>query len=268
MNAADVPDTKQARLRIGLIALIVFALAITSRDLLFQLQGIKDAYDGLPETLRRLEQPVRWAVFCLVGLGIAHRTVPWKAPRELGMDAPFGLAIAVSFVACSPMLIGLAIPGRINPEFTLSGALFGAAIYPFAEEFLFRGYAFHQLHRRAGLNLWIAALIVGVAFGVAHLGNASVKELPLSGEIGTVAIISIGGVLYAWLFARWKDNLWVPFGMHALMNLWWDLFDVSETALGGWYSNVLRVLTVVLIIVFTIYRDRLPGLARYVESSD
>jgi membrane protease YdiL (CAAX protease family) len=166
------------------------------------------------------------------------------------------------------MLIGLAIPGRINPEFTLGGALFGAAIYPFAEEFLFRGYAFHQLHRRAGLNLWIAALIVGIAFGVAHLGSASVKELPLAGEIATVAIISIGGILYAWLFARWNDNLWVPFGMHALMNLWWDLFDVSATALGGWYSNVLRLLTVILIIVLTIYRDRLPGLARCAKAGD
>ena len=47
------------------------------------------------------------------------------------------------------------------------------------------------------MNLWVAAGLVGLVFGLLHLGNASVKDLPLSGEIGTVAIISIGGVLYA-----------------------------------------------------------------------
>ena len=37
-----------------------------------------------------------------------------------------------------------------------------------------------------------------------------------------------------------------------------DVFSVAESPLGGWFPNVMRLLTVILIIVLTIYRDRLP----------
>ena len=83
------------------------------------------------------------------------------------------------------------------------------------------------------------------------------QRLPLSGEIGVVAIIGVGGVFYAWLFVRWEDNLWVPFGMHMFMNLWWEVFAVDETALGTWFANILRLLTVVLAIVLTVYGKRI-----------
>jgi membrane protease YdiL (CAAX protease family) len=99
-------------------------------------------------------------------------------------------------------------------------------------------------------------------FGVVHLGQASVQQLPLAGELGTVAIVSLGGILFAWLYARWGDNLWVPFGAHAFMNLWWSVFDLAESPLGGWLPNVLRGLSVVLLIVLTLKRDWVEAVAR------
>jgi hypothetical protein len=40
------------------------------------------------------------------------------------------------------------------------------------------------------------------------------------------------------------------------MNLWWEVFGVADTALGGWIANGARLLTVVAAILITIYKDR------------
>jgi membrane protease YdiL (CAAX protease family) len=136
--------------------------------------------------------------------------------------------------------------------------LFLAGVWPLAEEIVFRGYAVGQLVRNAGLALWPAAILSGAVFGLLHLGQASIRRLPLEGEIATVLIISLGGILFAWLFVRWDFNLWVPFGLHAFMNLWWEVFDVADSPLGGWGANVARLLTVVLAICLTLQRDRIP----------
>jgi hypothetical protein len=59
-------------------------------------------------------------------------------------------------------------------------------------------------------------------------------------------------VWFAWLFIEWNDNLWLPVGMHFLMNFYWDLFNVSDTAIGGFMLNLPRVLTIALSVIFTI----------------
>jgi hypothetical protein len=40
------------------------------------------------------------------------------------------------------------------------------------------------------------------------------------------------------------------------MNLWWEVFGVADTALGGWIANVARLFTVVIAILLTVYKDR------------
>jgi hypothetical protein len=56
---------------------------------------------------------------------------------------------------------------------------------------------------------------------------------------------------------RWQDNFWPVFGLHALMNLWWEVFAVDDTALGGWLANAARLATVVVGVLLTIYKDRI-----------
>ena len=41
------------------------------------------------------------------------------------------------------------------------------------------------------------------------------------------------------------------------MNLWWEIFAVDGTALGGWLANGARLLTVFLAVMLTIYKDRI-----------
>jgi hypothetical protein len=55
---------------------------------------------------------------------------------------------------------------------------------------------------------------------------------------------------------RWQYNLWIVFGLHSLMNLWWELFGIDDSALGGWIANGARLLTVTIAILLTIFKDR------------
>lgn len=40
------------------------------------------------------------------------------------------------------------------------------------------------------------------------------------------------------------------------MNLWWEVFAVDDTALGGWLANGARLATVVIAVLLTIYKDK------------
>jgi len=47
------------------------------------------------------------------------------------------------------------------------------------------------------------------------------------------------------------------------MNFWWELFAIDDTALGGWYANGVRLATIALGVLLTVFKDRLwPRLAR------
>ena len=65
----------------------------------------------------------------------------------------------------------------------VAAAVFVCVIAPIAEEFFFRGFLFGCLRRWrvrvAGYDLgpWIASLIVGILFGLAHTGSASAQYL-------------------------------------------------------------------------------------------
>ena len=196
-----------------------------------------------------------------------HRLTPWRGLRELGLCAPAHVGLVFGLLATLPMLLPCLIWGRLAEEIVAGDLVFGAAIWPLGEEILFRGYTFRQLHRRAGWNLWAAAIVTGVVFGAAHLANASVRGMDLGDQMGTVALISVGGILFAWIFARWEDNLWVPWALHGFMNLWWGVFELANDPLGGWGPNAMRVLTVVLAVVLTIYRKRVLALLRLAPGS-
>ncbi len=72
-------------------------------------------------------------------------------------------------------------------------------------------------------------------------------------------------MLFAWLFQRWDYNLWVPFSLHALMNLTFQLFEVGETALAGWFPFALQAAVLVLAVLLTLWRRRIPLLRGGVE---
>jgi membrane protease YdiL (CAAX protease family) len=120
-----------------------------------------------------------------------------------------------------------------------------AAFYPFTEEVMSRGFAFRLLYVRERWPWWMAAAIVALVTGAVHVEKSqSVLEV-----LGLFAYTGIGGGITCWLLARW-GSLWFPFGVHMFGNLWWEVFSVSRTALGGWFAfaaQAAMILTAILI---------------------
>lgn len=192
-------------------------------------------------------------VLCFFGVSLAHRFGFKRSARELGLRAPVRRALLFSFIATLPMLLAFAFTSGINPNMTFLTVGVGCIVAPFAEEILFRSFMFRQLYRRARLGFWPSALIPSVLFSLGHLYQSDDPwEL-----IGISAITGLGSLFFCWVFTRWQDNLWAIFGLHSLMNLWWEVFAVDDTALGGWLANAARFLVIGLVIVMTIYKDRI-----------
>jgi uncharacterized protein len=210
--------------------------------------------------LRRILQGWIWVgvanlfqlMICVSAIVTAHAVTLEKALGELGLRAPIGRAAAFSFVAASPMLLAFVATSSINAKMSALSVGVGCFIAPFAEEVLFRGYMFGQLYRRARWGFWLSALIPSALFALGHAYQASgFWEL-----VGIFAVTGLGSLLGCWVYLRWQFNLWAVFGLHCLMNLWWEVFGVADTALGGWIANAARLLTITAAILLTIYRGR------------
>ena len=96
----------------------------------------------------------------------------------------------------------------------VAAAVFVCVIAPIAEEFFFRGFLFGCLRRWrvrvAGYDLgpWIASLIVGILFGLAHTGSASAQYLVPLGFLGFVLCL-----------VRWRTRSLYPcIALHAFNN--------------------------------------------------
>lgn len=190
---------------------------------------------------------------CFFGVAVAHRFGFKRSARELGLRAPIKRALVFSFLASLPMLIAFALTSSVNPKMTFLTVGVGCFLAPFAEEILYRSFMFRQLYRRAHLGFWLSALIPSILFAAAHFYQSDdFWEL-----VGISAITGLGSILSCWIFLRWQDNLWAIFGLHSLMNLWWEVFAVDDTALGGWLANAARLLTIAIAILLTIYKDRI-----------
>ncbi|MEZ5958085.1 MAG: CPBP family intramembrane glutamic endopeptidase [Hyphomonadaceae bacterium] len=73
---------------------------------------------------------------------------------------------------------------------------------PIAEEFVYRGLALGVLIRWCGWPIWLACIWPAVFFGAAHFAQGE----DWGSVAGIVAITGLGGVLFGWLFVRWRFN--------------------------------------------------------------
>jgi membrane protease YdiL (CAAX protease family) len=96
----------------------------------------------------------------------------------------------------------------------VAAAVFVCVIAPVAEEFFFRGFLFGALRRWrivvAGreVGTWVAAVITGILFGLAHTGSASPQYLVPLGFLGFVLCM-----------LRWRTgSLYPGMALHSLNN--------------------------------------------------
>jgi membrane protease YdiL (CAAX protease family) len=130
-------------------------------------------------------------------------------------------------------------------------------VSPVAEEVLFRGYLFRQLHVHGRWPFWLAVLMNAAPFVWGHLYQAAQSSQAALGVLWVGLIMGIGAAAFSWVFIHWDYNLWFPIGLHSAMNLWWYLFNADESAFGGWSGNVARAMTLGLAIAITLRREAL-----------
>jgi membrane protease YdiL (CAAX protease family) len=157
-------------------------------------------------------------------------------------------------VATAPAAIGFALTMHPDSSLTLRGFLLLCVYSPFAEELLFRAFVFGLLYRDARWNFWAAVAIPTVFFAAGH-AYQSRDPMELA---GIFAITGLASVLLSFFYVRFRFNFWAPFALHALLNTWWTVFAVSDSALGGWADNGFRSACIALafILVFAASRFR------------
>lgn len=179
-------------------------------------------------------------------------------PKELfsflGINCNIAKGFCISLICVLPLYIIFPILGTINSDTTLS-LILRKSIFPgFMEEFMFRAFMFGLLFRYAKIGLFWAVILPALLFGSLHLyqGHDVISSL------AAFAVTFIGAVYFSWMYVEWNFNLWVPIGLHMLMNGAWVIFSMegTEVAAGGLISNIARVLSILLAIGLTVWYKR------------
>lgn len=175
-----------------------------------------------------------------------------KAPNsflsKLGLNRSFIKGFLFSILVTLPMLIGFYFLFEFNSKLTLNTILISGVSAAFFEELYFRGYLFGLTYRYTGLGFFSSILIGSIVFALMHLYQSQ----DFATLIGIFLTTFVGSIIFAWVYAEWKFNIWVPILIHFFMNIYWMVFDVSDNALGDFYSNIFRVISILLIVLFTL----------------
>ena len=119
----------------------------------------------------------------------------------------------------------------------VAATVFVCVIAPIAEEFFFRGFLFGALRRMRIVILgrevatWVAAIVTGILFGLAHTGSASPEYLPPLAFLGFVLCL-----------LRWRTcSLYPCIALHSVNNslaigvnqLHWNAGEIVALMLGA-----------------------------------
>lgn len=234
--------------------LLLLAVLEYSRELRQFLPGYEWFREAYPYYIGQSYLSLAEVALVLVLASVVVRKTGLRVMNAIGIDrAPwFGLKVAALMVA--PLYLVFALVFNVADMVPLE-VLYLAAISPFAEEIAYRGFAFGLLRKVARWRFWPAALVPAAFFAWGHVDQAN----DLTGVIMTVAITGGGALVFSWLFEKW-GSLWVPLGLHIAMNLAWNLFAVGDGAFAGTLPTIMQLTTVIVAVVLTLFRDRIPFL--------
>jgi len=240
---------KQRSWTIAIFTIVVLMIASYAHEIVSRVPGYNSLHNHRPFYAAESIDKLLGALLCLIAVWLMHGRSPRAIGRELGFSAPALPALAFALIASSPMLLGFAITRTLTPHLQLLPLIFLTVFSPLVEELEFRGFGVRHLQRGTGWPFWLVVWPSSVLFGYGHVEQGQ----QLSEMAGLFLLTGSGGVIFAWLLYKW-ENLWVPVFLHICMNLWWELFSVAKTAVGGWFPFALQSLTMLLSILITFYR--------------
>ncbi len=172
----------------------------------------------------------------------------------LGLGSSPVLGLKAALIMVLPLYLVFAF-AFVIAELVPMEVLYLAVISPFAEELLYRGFAFGMLRRVAGMGFWPSAILPALFFGWGHFDQAN----DLFSTVMTLGLTGGGALLFAWLFEKW-GGIWVPLGLHVMINFAWNLFAVGDGAFAGTLPTIMQLSTVLFAIIVTVFRAKIKFL--------
>lgn len=236
---------------VATVTLVVLIVASNAHELLALLSAYRQLHRTAPLYYVESVDKIGAAILCVLAILLLLRAGLRDAARELGLSAPILPAVAFALGVSLPMLIGFALTRSLNPQLQIRSLLFLTVFSPFIEELEYRGFGVRQFQRGTGWPFWAVVWPSAILFGLGHVEKGQNAQ-----EMAALFLMTgFWAVLVAWLLYRW-ENLWVPIALHVCMNLWWELFSVARTAIGGWFPFAMQTLTMLLAILVTLYFTR------------
>lgn len=220
-------DPLRIATRIALYVVLYFAVAFVFGPLLMWVGGDAGYLPAVTATGLGAALFANWlALRIYEGRGLPEVGLRWNsAARGHLMWGVAGGAVAALLVIAPPLAAGMARLVRAadgEPSFGAAAVLFVLLAFGAAgEELFFRGYGFQVLLASAGE--WAAVVLVGMVFGLVHMGNPNASVL---GIVNTAAF----GMLFGYAFVRSRD-LWLPIGLHFGWNFTLALFGAGVSGL-------------------------------------
>ena len=232
---------------IATVTLAVLIVVNHDHEILSSFSAYRDLHRTHPFYFVESLDKIGGVMMCCLAVWLMRRTGLRGICRELGLSNITVTATAFGVGVSLPMLLGFAITRDLSPHLDALALLFLTVFSPVVEEIEFRGFGVRQLQRGTGWPFWAVVWLSAILFGYGHVEQGqSWMEMA-----GLFLLTGTGGVVFAWLVYRWQ-TLWVAVALHICMNLWWELFSVSKSAVGGWFPFLLQTFTFILAILGTL----------------
>ncbi len=239
--------TKSAKILYSIVASVIIAILWNNAWKITYMLGI--APDSL---LNKITRDLIVIIPLLLLTAIAIK--PKEIFSFLGLNRNIIKGFGIALLCVAPLYIIFPLFGGINSDLTIPLLLQKSILPGFKEEFICRAFMFGLLFRYARTGFSWAVILPALYFGSVHLyqGHDALSALAAFG------VTFIGALYFSWMYVEWNFNLWVPIGLHMLMNGAWVIFSMegTEVAAGGLISNIVRVISIFLAVGLTVWYKR------------
>lgn len=181
----------------------------------------------------------------LLTLAVLILTAVVVKPKEvfsfLGLNGNMLKGFGIALLCVLPLYLVFPFFGSLNTELTFTVFYDRCILTGFKEELVFRALMFGLLFRYAKTGFFWAVILPALYFGSVHLyqGHDVLSSLAAFG------VTFIGALYFSWMYVEWNFNIWIPVGLHILMNGAWHIFimEGTEVAAGGLISNMARIVS-------------------------
>ncbi|KYH06441.1 hypothetical protein A1704_09155 [Chryseobacterium cucumeris] len=168
------------------------------------------------------------------------------------LNKPIIKGFVLALTGTTPMLIGYLIHFKPISKINFESLFINTLSSAFFEEIIFRAFLIGILYRFTRLGFLSSALSGSLLFAQVHLYQS--QNLIELAEIFTITFL--GSIFFAWAYFESEYNLWTAIFLHFFMNLYWEIFNISENVSGNFYGNLYKLLSIVVLILVIIYYNR------------